>query len=193
MAANNGVRYGGYGVGIVGYGGANTWYNGSTKAYGNPIPSVGYVSSPLGAPRRPWSNQAPYGYGVTVVYGTATPSNATGVGSGAASTGGCLNLVSNVMVVRTKEEKAPLEGPKTDPGESSKDSDFSFVSNLPSMPQEEEDLGWDEIEDLDNSDEKKEEGDGSPNRADLPKRLSATDEDENLTWDIQDDDEPVKS
>ncbi|KAJ4960668.1 hypothetical protein NE237_020578 [Protea cynaroides] len=77
MAANNG------GVGNVGFGGANTWYNGSTTAYGNPIPSAGYASSPLVAPRRPWSNQAPYGYGVTAVYGTATPSNAVGVGSDA--------------------------------------------------------------------------------------------------------------
>ncbi|KAJ4973416.1 hypothetical protein NE237_006590 [Protea cynaroides] len=65
MATNNGVRYSGYGVGTVGFGGANTWYNGSTKAYGNPIPSAGYASSPLVAPRRPWSNQTPYGYGGT--------------------------------------------------------------------------------------------------------------------------------
>ncbi|KAJ4955374.1 hypothetical protein NE237_012157 [Protea cynaroides] len=79
MAANNGVHYGGYGVG------------------------AGYVSSPLVVPRRPWSNQALYGYGVTAVYGTATPSNAAGVGSGAASIGGCLNLVSNLMVVKTDD------------------------------------------------------------------------------------------
>ncbi|KAJ4980074.1 hypothetical protein NE237_010854 [Protea cynaroides] len=80
IKSNNGVRYSGYGVGTVGFGGANTWYNGSTKAYGNPIPSAGYASSPLVAPSRPWSNQALYGYSVTAVYGTATPSNAVGVG-----------------------------------------------------------------------------------------------------------------
>ncbi|KAJ4958755.1 hypothetical protein NE237_025866 [Protea cynaroides] len=82
MAANNGVRYSGYGVGTVGFGGANTWYNGSTKAYGNPIPSAGYASSPLVAPKRPWSNHAPYGYGDTAGYGTTIPWNDAGVGSG---------------------------------------------------------------------------------------------------------------
>ncbi|KAJ4969315.1 hypothetical protein NE237_016016 [Protea cynaroides] len=90
-------------------------------------------------------------------------------------------------------EKALLEG-KTDAGESSKDSDFSVVSSQPSSPEEEEDLGWDEIEDVGSNDEKKEAASGSPNRADLHKRLSAADEDEDedLSWDIEDDDEPVK-
>ncbi|KAJ4956798.1 hypothetical protein NE237_013581 [Protea cynaroides] len=94
--------------------------------------------------------------------------------------------------VSKSDEKAQLEGAKTDPGESSKDSDFTVVSSHPSMPEEEEDLGWDEIEDLGSSDEKKEEVGGSPNRADLRKRLSAADEEEDLTWDIEDDDDPVK-
>ncbi|KAJ4955968.1 hypothetical protein NE237_012751 [Protea cynaroides] len=91
-AANNGVGYGSYGVG--GYGGANAGYSGPAGAYGNPTaPNAGYVSGPPGAPRSPWSNQAPYGYGsagygANAGYGTAAPWNAAGVGGGAAGTGG---------------------------------------------------------------------------------------------------------
>ncbi|XP_043721590.1 BSD domain-containing protein 1-like [Telopea speciosissima] len=86
------------------------------------------------------------------------------------------------------EENALLEG-KTDAGESCKDSDFSVVSSHPSLPEEEEDdLGWDEIEDLDSNDEKKESVGGSPNRTDLRKRLSGAHEEEDLSWDIEDDD-----
>ncbi|XVF21831.1 hypothetical protein REPUB_Repub12eG0123700 [Reevesia pubescens] len=94
-------------------------------------------------------------------------------------------------------EKVASEG-KGDNEESSngngKDSDFSVVSSHPSMP-EEEDLGWDEIEDLSSIDDKKGTHGGSPssNRADLRKQLSTTEEDEDLSWDIEDDDEPVKA
>ncbi|XP_044501754.1 BSD domain-containing protein 1-like [Mangifera indica] len=82
----------------------------------------------------------------------------------------------------------------TDKGESesSKNSDISVVSSQPSMP-EEEDLGWDEIEDLSSMDEKKVTRAGSPTRADLRKRLSVAEEEEDLSWDIEDDDEPVKA
>ncbi|KAA8549579.1 hypothetical protein F0562_001403 [Nyssa sinensis] len=91
--------------------------------------------------------------------------------------------------VSKSNEKVALDG-KADQAESCKDSDVSVVS----MP-EEEDLGWDEIEDLGSNDEKKVSHGGSPNRADLRKRLSAADEDEDedLNWDIEDDDEPVKA
>uniref|UniRef100_A0A5B7A4D4 Putative BSD domain-containing protein 1-like n=2 Tax=Davidia involucrata TaxID=16924 RepID=A0A5B7A4D4_DAVIN len=91
------------------------------------------------------------------------------------------------------DEKAGSEG-KTDNGGSCKDSDFSVVSSQPSL-QEEEDLGWDEIEDIGSNDEIKVTASGSPNRADLHKRLSAAEEEEeeDLSWDIEDDDEPVKS
>lgn len=72
------------------------------------------------------------------------------------------------------------------------DSDISVISSQ--VSHEEDDLGWDEIEDIGSSDEHKVAGDGSPERADLRKRLSASagDEEEDLTWDIEDDDEPVK-
>uniref|UniRef100_A0A5B7CBE8 Putative BSD domain-containing protein 1-like n=1 Tax=Davidia involucrata TaxID=16924 RepID=A0A5B7CBE8_DAVIN len=94
--------------------------------------------------------------------------------------------------VSKSDEKVGLDG-KADHGESCKDSDVSVVSSQPSMP-EEEDLGWDEIEDLGSNDEKKVSHGGSPNTADLRKRLSAADEDEDLNWDIDEDDvEPVKA
>ncbi|KAH7577488.1 hypothetical protein JRO89_XS01G0257700 [Xanthoceras sorbifolium] len=89
------------------------------------------------------------------------------------------------------DEKVSLAA-KTDPSESSKGSDFSVVSSQPSMA-EEEDLGWDEIEDLSSIDDKKVTHGGSPSKADLRKRLSAAEEEEDLSWDIEDEDEPVKS
>ncbi|KAL6343374.1 hypothetical protein AAG906_024739 [Vitis piasezkii] len=84
----------------------------------------------------------------------------------------------------TKSEKMISEG-RTD--------SVSIVSSPPSLP-EEEDLGWDEIEDIGSIDENKVGVSGSPaNKADLRKRLSAAEEDEDLTWDIEDDDEPAES
>ncbi|KAL2942575.1 BSD domain-containing protein 1 [Bienertia sinuspersici] len=89
------------------------------------------------------------------------------------------------------EEKAPSEG--------SKDSDISVVSSQ--HREEEEDLGWDEIEDLGSDDDdyvKKGKSiiggnSGSPsNREELRKRLSVAEDDEDLSWDIEDDDEPIK-
>ncbi|GAV63343.1 BSD domain-containing protein, partial [Cephalotus follicularis] len=75
---------------------------------------------------------------------------------------------------------------------SCKDSDISIVSSQPSMA-EEADVGWDEIEDTGSNDESKAEAFGSSRRADLRKRLTAADEEEDLSWDIEDDDdEPVK-
>ncbi|PSS01465.1 BSD domain-containing protein [Actinidia chinensis var. chinensis] len=89
------------------------------------------------------------------------------------------------------DEKMGSEG-KTKNGGSCKESGFSVVSSQPSMP-EEEDLGWDEIEDIGSTDKIKTSSSGSPNRSDLRKRLSAMEEEEDLGWNIEDDDEPVKS
>ncbi|KAM7485172.1 hypothetical protein LguiA_001181 [Lonicera macranthoides] len=88
------------------------------------------------------------------------------------------------------DDKMTLEG-KNDNGGSCKDSDFSVVSSQHSP--EEEDLGWDEIEDMGSDDENKVDARGSPSRADLHRRLIAPDEEEDLTWDIEDDDEPIRS
>ncbi|CAK9180882.1 unnamed protein product [Ilex paraguariensis] len=72
-------------------------------------------------------------------------------------------------------------------------SDFSVISSQPSS-HEEGDLWWDEIDDIGSGDEVKvvTAALGSPNRADLRQRLSAANEEEDLTWDIEDYDEPVK-
>lgn len=89
-------------------------------------------------------------------------------------------------------EKAVVVEGNAENGESCKDSDLSVVSTQPSMP-EVEDLGWDEIEDIGSYDEKKGDAVGSMSRADLRKQLSAAEEDEDLSWDIEDDEEPIKS
>lgn len=86
--------------------------------------------------------------------------------------------------------EAKFDEKTTSEGKTDKDSDFSVVSSQPSR--EEEDLGWDEIEDI--GDETKVVSRESPDKAELRKRLSATEEEEDLTWDIEDDDdEPVRS
>lgn len=102
-----------------------------------------------------------------------------------AGVGGTLKLRS--------DEKGVVEA-RTDGVESGRDSDVSVVSSQPLSP--EEDLGWDEIEVIGSNDENK--GDdavGSAYRVDLRKRLSAAEEEEDLSWDIEDDEDnmPVKS
>ncbi|KAH0451541.1 hypothetical protein IEQ34_018840 [Dendrobium chrysotoxum] len=81
-AATNSVGYGGHG----GYG--------SNGAYGNPSgPGAGYISGSSGAPRSPWNNQAPSGYGsagygANAGYGGAGSWNAPGSGGpGSGQTG----------------------------------------------------------------------------------------------------------
>ncbi|KAK6937480.1 BSD domain [Dillenia turbinata] len=96
--------------------------------------------------------------------------------------------VKNVEVSKS-DAKVSVEG-KAENGESSKDSDFSVVSSQPSVS--EEDLEWDEIEDLGgHGEEKKVTTSGSPSKVDLRKRITAADDDEDLSWDIEDDDEPA--
>lgn len=95
-------------------------------------------------------------------------------------------------VVKVDEKDGSSEG-KSDHG---KDSDVSVISSQPSV-HEEEDLGWDEIEDLGSDDDDKKPNlmarGGSTNSADLRRRLSTGEDDEDLSWDIEDDDEPVKA
>ncbi|KAH1108114.1 hypothetical protein J1N35_011882 [Gossypium stocksii] len=68
-----------------------------------------------------------------------------------------------------------------------KSSNDNGLSSFPSIPGE-EDPGWDEIEDLSSIDDMKAThgGNSISNRADLRKRLSTAEEDEDLTWDIED-------
>ncbi|KAG6426879.1 hypothetical protein SASPL_111116 [Salvia splendens] len=58
---------------------------------------------------------------------------------------------------------------------------------------EEEDIEWDEIEDIGSDNDKKDSIGERPNREELRKQLSAADDAEDLSWDIEDDDVPVKS
>ncbi|KAI3979935.1 hypothetical protein MKX01_042589 [Papaver californicum] len=96
------------------------------------------------------------------------------------------SVLTNVDLVEKVNEKLVIQGKSDTGGESGKDSDFSVVSSQPSLPNEEEDLSWDEIEDVGNSEDKKVSADG---RASLAKRLTVADEDEDLSWDIEDDDD----
>ncbi|MBA0738007.1 hypothetical protein Gogos_011422 [Gossypium gossypioides] len=76
---------------------------------------------------------------------------------------------------------------------SCKDSDVSIISTQHSMAEEE---GWDEIEEIRSSDDNKEDNVvGSTSRVDLCKRLSVAEEGEDLSWDIDDEeeDQPVKA
>jgi len=90
---------------------------------------------------------------------------------------------SNVEESGDKKEAA-----KHETSDSSKDSDYSIVSRQRTM--EEEDLEWDEIEDLGEHEEKKgSTHDPSPAQKELRKRLSVAEDDEDLSWDIEDDDD----
>lgn len=103
--------------------------------------------------------------------------------------------VVNKNYSATESDSKLVAERKADDGKSSiKDNDSSLVSSQHSAP-EEEDLGWDEIEDLSSIEEKKTTQSGSPNKVDLRKRLSAAEDDEDLSWDIEDDDDekPAKA
>ncbi|RDX66491.1 BSD domain-containing protein 1, partial [Mucuna pruriens] len=73
------------------------------------------------------------------------------------------------------------------------DEKSSVVEIQHSANEEEEDLGWDDIEDLSIIDEKKTTESGDTSKVDLRKRLTVAEVEEDLTWDIEDDDEPAKA
>ena len=54
-------------------------------------------------------------------------------------------------------------------------------------------LGWDKFEDVGSSDENRGDAIGITSRIDLRKRLSVADQEEDLIWDIEEDDKPFKS
>ncbi|WVZ66889.1 hypothetical protein U9M48_016049 [Paspalum notatum var. saurae] len=95
--------------------------------------------------------------------------------------------LSKPNVVEESSDKK--EGAKHETSDSSKDSDYSIVSRQRTT--EEEDLEWDEIEDLGEHEEKKDGGThgSSPALKELRKRLSVAEDDEDLSWDIEDDDD----
>ncbi|XP_048547491.1 BSD domain-containing protein 1-like [Triticum urartu] len=89
----------------------------------------------------------------------------------------------------TAGDAAAKEGTKHETSDSSKDSDYSMVSRQRTAT--EEDLEWDEIEDLGEHEEKKGSAHGSSSapKEELRKRLSVAEDDEDLSWDIEDDDD----
>ncbi|KAL5136603.1 BSD domain-containing protein 1 [Glycine soja] len=95
------------------------------------------------------------------------------------------------------DEKVVKEREGGDEKTSSKRNESSVVEIQHSAnEQEEEDLGWDDIEDLSSIDEKKttQQSGGGASKVDLRKRLSSTEQEEDLSWDIEDDDdEPAKA
>ncbi|MED6198818.1 hypothetical protein PIB30_070077 [Stylosanthes scabra] len=88
------------------------------------------------------------------------------------------------------DEKMIIERKK---GDDVKSSDKNDVSKLlvHQEEEEEEELGWDEIEDLSSIDEKKitESSSTSISKIDLRRRLSTAEKEEELSWDIEDDDD----
>ncbi|CAH1417648.1 unnamed protein product [Lactuca virosa] len=97
--------------------------------------------------------------------------------------------------VLTVEKAESVDDLKVDSG---KVKDSKDKPNQPSF-HEEEDLEWDEIEDVENNDTKKASHSDAdtPNKDELRKRLSTAVDEEDLSWDIEeeedDDDEPVKT
>uniref|UniRef100_A0A0A9GI18 BSD domain-containing protein n=1 Tax=Arundo donax TaxID=35708 RepID=A0A0A9GI18_ARUDO len=94
------------------------------------------------------------------------------------------NGESNGETATPKSSDGPGREEKAEAGDSSKESDFSVVSR-PST--QEEDLSWEEIENVSDQDEKK---GGSPRSSsaskveDLRKRLNSVEDDEDLSWDV---------
>lgn len=123
---------------------------------------------------------------------TAEPVNCDAEGSGikeaavkvalAATKDG--NSDSNVEASTPKSSDGTRREEKTEAGDSSKESDFSVVSQ-PSA--QEEDLSWEEIEDVGDQDEKKGASPRSSSASkveDLRKRLISVEDDEDLSWDV---------
>lgn len=95
---------------------------------------------------------------------------------------------------RLKSEESVKEKNDENVGETGEKGGVAQVSKH-EVKTEEEDMGWDEIEDIGSDNEKKVSASERPNREELRKQLSSTaaEDDEDLSWDIEDDDEPVKS
>lgn len=100
-----------------------------------------------------------------------------------------------VTSVKNDEKLKNNENVGVDKDKSGEKGDASAVSSH-EVKTEEEDMGWDEIEDIGSDDERKvsisSHGERR-NREELRKQLNAAEDDEDLSWDIEDDDNPVKS
>ncbi|XP_073066116.1 uncharacterized protein [Primulina eburnea] len=104
--------------------------------------------------------------------------------------------VKNELIVEKKNNEKVVAEEKCETGECGKRNDVSLVLSHKLKVEEEEDLGWDEIEDVGSGDEKKilaTSHDERPKSEDMRKKLSLTEDDEDLNWDIEDDDERAKA
>lgn len=110
----------------------------------------------------------------------------------------------NLEVVQEKGDRSQVDKVKDSAAVADKkvtmeknagDGKTSQVVSENSKQEGEKELEWDEIEDLGSNEEKKAMGlgSGSPSKIDLRKRLSSAAEEEDLSWDIEDDDEPAKA
>ncbi|XP_045822204.1 BSD domain-containing protein 1-A-like [Trifolium pratense] len=112
---------------------------------------------------------------------------------------GAVSASKDVSVGESDETVIEVERNAADvKSSSSKNNESSVVENQHIENEEEDDLGWDDIEDLSSIDDNKatqsQSQSGSISKDDLRKRLSTAEEDEDLSWDIEDDDdEPVKA
>ncbi|KAK2403711.1 BSD domain-containing protein [Trifolium repens] len=110
---------------------------------------------------------------------------------------GAASVNNDVSVGESDEKVVEVERNAADvKSSSSKNNESSVVGSQHIENEEEDDLGWDDIEDLSSIDDKKttQSQSGSISKDDLRKRLSTAEEDEDLSWDIEDDDdEPAKA
>jgi hypothetical protein len=112
---------------------------------------------------------------------------------------GAASANKDVSVGESDEKVIEVERNAADvKSSSSKNNESSVVGSQHIENEEEDDLGWDDIEDLSSIDDKKatqsQSQSGSISKDDLRKRLSTAEEDEDLSWDIEDDDdEPAKA
>lgn len=99
-------------------------------------------------------------------------------------------LVDNSLDGNDRTDNALNGNGRSDNLQLIEDGELSVVAAQPAA-QEEDDIGWDEIEDIGSGDEKVVcSSSGSSSKEDARKRLSVAEEDEDLTWDIEDDDPP---
>ncbi|XP_022973658.1 BSD domain-containing protein 1-like isoform X2 [Cucurbita maxima] len=99
---------------------------------------------------------------------------------------------SGALSTEKRESDSSESARRGDSGDSCKDSDISIISSGSSG---EEELGWDEIEDIGTIDEAKNNtsSSGSAQKIGLIKRLIVAEEEEDLSWEIEDEDECAKS
>ncbi|CAJ1969183.1 unnamed protein product [Sphenostylis stenocarpa] len=93
------------------------------------------------------------------------------------------------------DEKVEKKREGGDEKSSGKSNESSVVEIKHSANEEgdDEDLGWDDIEDLSSIDLKKTTHSGGTGKVDLRKPFSAAEEEEDLSWDTEEDDEPAKA